>query len=463
MQQATIPISNTTAQIFLEDVANRLQQQQRYLERLEGGTPHPDVTCSTTNRNKTSTLIDTNTPLNSFQLKHLQHLLYIHKDTERCCRRLLPTATSSSSTGIVLQRWSESDQRIVAQTLEQVRDRHANTIQRLVEIVDDGPSWLERYVTGNILQGRCGIQLLCDHYVKMYHQKGHQEKKINLNKHPSLSTITNNSSNDNDTGGRCIQRGAIYKDCDIFEILQEAITEATHICEVHFLMAPEVRVKTTVTVNPTTSLPSPSLSSSLLSATRPPPLPVTPPSLPPVTVVRSWINHVLVEVLKNAMHATLQQQVVHHPTKRTLLPVESPPPPPITVEVVFDTQKIIIDVIDQGVGIPWNHRSNHDSGDIDDDSGCSTVAESLFRLGHSTRGERWDRLREQQSYAAVRSPMSSLGVGLPISRILLQHFGGALMLLPAPKGSDWVGGDGCRARIILPMDDNILEPEIAKL
>jgi len=103
---------------------------------------------------------------------------------------------------------------------------------------------------------------------------------------------------------------------------------------------------------------------------------------------------------------------------------------------------IAIDIVDRGTGI----------------AGSTTGLERAFALGHSSVERRWDRLDEQQSYAAVRSPLSSLGVGLPTSRYMMEHFGGQLTLRNnnSDSGDDKELG-GCTARIVLPTDDTILE------
>jgi pyruvate dehydrogenase kinase 2/3/4 len=88
---------------------------------------------------------------------------------------------------------------------------------------------------------------------------------------------------------------------------------------------------------------------------------------------------------------------------------------------------------------------------IDWGAGVSDVEEA-FRFASSFAGKRWDRLEEQRSYAMVRSPLQSLGVGLPLSRMLLQHFHGNV---PLANISGDIGG--CTAAINLNKDDMLLE------
>jgi len=132
--------------------------------------------------------------------------------------------------------------------------------------------------------------------------------------------------------------------------------------------------------------------------------------------------------MKNAMKSAVEQSIK----------VGASQPTPICVDASTENGFLIIDIADEGLGLPVS--SQHD-------------VERLFQIGHSSEGKRWDRLDEQQSYAAVRSPLSSLGVGLPVSRIMMQHFGGDLELLHQRTG--------CTARIRMPLDTSVLEPEIA--
>ena len=74
-----------------------------------------------------------------------------------------------------------------------------------------------------------------------------------------------------------------------------------------------------------------------------------------------------------------------------------------------------------------------------------------FGFAQSTSQKRWDRLQEQQSYAAVRQPLGSLGVGLPLSRLMLRVFGGDLDL----TNHERVGNisSGCTATLRINYDN----------
>ena len=96
---------------------------------------------------------------------------------------------------------------------------------------------------------------------------------------------------------------------------------------------------------------------------------------------------------------------------------------------------LVIQVSDQGIGVR----------DID----------KAFRFAHSSSRERWDRLNEQQSYAAVRQPLGSLGVGLTLSRLMLRVFGGDLTL----SNNHQLSGaliKGCTATLMINCDDSYM-------
>ena len=72
----------------------------------------------------------------------------------------------------------------------------------------------------------------------------------------------------------------------------------------------------------------------------------------------------------------------------------------------------------------------------------------------------WDRLDDQQTYAMPSSPMQGLGVGLCLSRLAMEHFGGTVDLKQHPPLSlcqqqafaDYDLDAGCVASIRLLKD-----------
>jgi pyruvate dehydrogenase kinase 2/3/4 len=190
--------------------------------------------------------------------------------------------------------------------------------------------------------------------------------------------------------------GGVSVDCSLEPILDESKTEALHLCDAHYERHPEI---------------------------------ILPTGYPSLTVIRPWVHHALVEILKNAMVASMeimeQEQMEN--------------PPPIEIELVEEgDDSVSILIHDYGQGL----------------SSTTTTTKRDFLFASSA--EKWDRLDVQQSYATVRSPLSSLGVGLPSSQWLLQHFGGDLELRNRSGGS---GDDdnGCTAVLRLPLNDDLPE------
>ncbi|GKY91761.1 hypothetical protein MPSEU_000147800 [Mayamaea pseudoterrestris] len=297
---------------------------------------------------------------NSKLSKDLDHLLYIHHDTHRLCSELYHQNK-------LFARWNASNQHLYSSTLAQVRNRHATTVERWVDMVNIDRGSLHNHVL-DILRGRVGIQLLCDHAVQA----------IDKSK----------------------QHGAVTLHCSVRDCIDDAHAEAKFLCEAHWQVSPELTVQGDDDVR--------------------------------ITCVRPWLTHALVELIKNAMNASVCELDFTNPLSLS--------PPPIRLEISDDTNDVRIDIYDQGKGL--NVYSDEE------------IETSLFALGVSSAGKKWDRIDEQQSYAMVRSPLSSLGVGLPLSRMMMKHFGGNVTLQRAQNET--------LASIVLPKDATILEPEVYK-
>ena len=66
---------------------------------------------------------------------------------------------------------------------------------------------------------------------------------------------------------------------------------------------------------------------------------------------------------------------------------------------------------------------------------------------------------DQQTYAMTRSPLQGLGVGLSMSRMMMEYFGGSLTL--QDRGAiDLLLEDGATATIVLPKNVQIPENEL---
>ena len=191
------------------------------------------------------------------------------------------------------------------------------------------------------------------------------------------------------------------------QVIDDAVTEAKHVADANLGMAPEVIIQ-----------PDKSISSQDFC---PPPL------------IRSWLHHAIVEITKNAMTSNVQRYMQQSST------VSESTPPSVYINIEKETRLsdashsdfLRIQVIDQGTGLKDKAQA--------------------FGFAQSSSQKRWDRLQEQQSYAAVRQPLGSLGVGLPLSTLMMRVFGGDLSLSNHERGNDF--DSGCTATLLINYDD----------
>lgn len=192
--------------------------------------------------------------------------------------------------------------------------------------------------------------------------------------------------------------GAISLDADLVDVVEDAIQDANQICDANLGVCPEVIIQ-------------PMESDAKDFIARP--------------LIRSWSHHVIVELSKNAMKSNVEKW-----TKEPLITREQLPPC-VYIKVLRNEDHLSIQIIDQGVGLDEERKKK------------------AFRFASSSSQKRWDRLEAQQSYASVREPLGSLGVGLPISRMMLRVFGGDLDLVNRYDSS------GCTATMKIMYDDSI--------
>eukprot|EP00797_Seminavis_robusta_P016579 Sro2476_g328770.2 (469) ;mRNA; f:6192-7598 len=227
-------------------------------------------------------------------------------------------------------------------------------------------------------------------------------------------------------------KGMIYKDCHLLSVLEDATNEAQLLCESHYshlvTAAPEV-VIVTQTIDRSDEF----------------------------TIVQPWIHYVLVELLKNAMAVSMERMTKEMEASSC----SNVLPPTIFIAIddhhdEEDKSYLSIDVLDQGGGF-----KNPD---------LAQNTDILFDFVR-TKKTMWDRLDDQQTYAETRSPMQGLGVGLCLSRLMMQHFGGTVELASHPplslrKKQSLIGDSsvvdsleaGCIASIKLLKDLDHKEP-----
>lgn len=176
-------------------------------------------------------------------------------------------------------------------------------------------------------------------------------------------------------------------------LVRSAAAEASRICDHAFGFSPAVEV----------------------AAAPPPPAETAAP-----VYVGSLVFHALLEVLKNALAAAARA----HGERGA-----------VSVRVQRGRGGVVsAAIVDNGFGVTPARRRD------------------ILRLGRPRGGDDvYDRLDEQQSYASPQAPpLSGLGIGLPLARLMVSHFGGELQLASAP-------GLGTTCVVTLPLSDAVRE------
>lgn len=221
-------------------------------------------------------------------------------------------------------------------------------------------------------RGRFGVQLLCNHYVAL------------------------------DKGRKAT--GEVAMDCSIRDVVDDAVTEAKHLCEAHFSSSPAVVID----------------ESTVDSAT--------------AAVIRPWLTFTLVELLKNAMSVSVQGSELLATDYYT--DEDDINHPPIHINVEHEDGYMLIHIHDLGGGLP-----------------TGVLPSSLFSFAQTDK--LWDRMDDQTTYAMTRSPLRGLGAGLFLSRLTMQHFGGTVGLQNRHDNSS--KQVGCTATVRLNLDTS--QPE----
>jgi pyruvate dehydrogenase kinase 2/3/4 len=169
--------------------------------------------------------------------------------------------------------------------------------------------------------------------------------------------------------------GLIYQYTSPYEIVKQAVADASYMCENRFCAFPKVIIKGC--------------------------LDLTFPYIP------TQLHYMLLELLKNAMRATCEH---HGPDPRKWPPIE------VVIADGHLNEDVVIKVSDEGGGIPRSIRNK--------------IWSYLFTTADSSIQSSLMSVNQCQSLVdhSVNAPLAGLGYGLPISKSYARYFGGDVSL-----------------------------------
>uniref|UniRef100_A0A672GZV7 Protein-serine/threonine kinase n=1 Tax=Salarias fasciatus TaxID=181472 RepID=A0A672GZV7_SALFA len=171
--------------------------------------------------------------------------------------------------------------------------------------------------------------------------------------------------------------GSIDPQCQVADVVQDAFHSAKSLCDQYYLRSPDLVLQE---INRKLRFPS-----SPLFADKKRNHPIS------IVYVPSHLYHMLFELFKNAMRATIET----HEKRKEL--------PPVQVLVSLGGEDMSIKVSDTGGGVPFRRIEN------------------LFSYMYSTAPA-------PQVGDGARPPLAGFGYGLPISRLYAKYFQGDLQL-----------------------------------
>uniref|UniRef100_A0A2K5BUP9 Protein-serine/threonine kinase n=1 Tax=Aotus nancymaae TaxID=37293 RepID=A0A2K5BUP9_AOTNA len=159
--------------------------------------------------------------------------------------------------------------------------------------------------------------------------------------------------------------GSINPNCNVVEVIKDGYENARRLCDLYYINSPELELGELNAKSPGQPIQ--------------------------VVYVPSHLYHMVFELFKNAMRATME----HHADKGVY--------PPIQVYVTLGNEDLTVKMSDRGGGVPLRK------------------IDRLFNYMYSTA----PRPRVETSRAV---PLAGFGYGLPISRLYAQYFQGDLKL-----------------------------------
>jgi len=245
------------------------------------------------------------------------------------------------------------------ETLKEIRARHADTVAKMAGAVMNMKFSMES--ESHSVEG---VEAAVQYFLDRLYMTNISTRML-LNQHLYIF---------GDNIAKCRHVGQIDPYCDVVGQVRRAHSEAGRLCDLHYQHHPELQVIS----NNRSSNESKD----------------TPISL---AYVQSHLHHMLFEVMKNSMRATVEN-----------CDGQGIPLSPITVFVSKTEQDITIKISDTGGGIPRSQMKN--------------LFKYMFTTAGSSRVDRAHRQVEESSLPL----MAGLGYGLPLSRLYARYFQGEL-------------------------------------
>lgn len=265
----------------------------------------------------------------------------VHSWYVQSLMELLDFLDKSPEDHVVLQDFVE--------TLVDIRNRHNDVVPTMAQGVieykeafgqDPVTSQNIQYFLDRFYMSRISIRMLINQHTLIFDSASQ----------PAPSTI-----------------GCIDPDCKVTEVIEDAYECAKLLCEQYYMCSPDLKLQE-INVNNKSE-------------------PIR------ISYVPSHLYHVLFELFKNSMRATIES----HESSSSL--------PPIKVMVALGGEDLSIKMSDRGGGVP------------------SRKIERLFSYMYSTAPR--PEITTQR-----RTPLAGYGYGLPLSRLYIRYFQGDLQLYP---------------------------------
>ncbi|XP_028267094.1 pyruvate dehydrogenase (acetyl-transferring) kinase isozyme 2, mitochondrial-like isoform X2 [Parambassis ranga] len=244
------------------------------------------------------------------------------------------------------------DQRVLetfVEVLEAVRNRHNEVVPTMAQGVIEYKDAFGQH------------DPVTDHNIQYFLDRFYTSRisiRMLINQHTLVFNGNSNPAHPNSIG--CIDSM-----CDVTEVARDAYESARLLCEQYYLGAPELELRQMNANNVREPIQ--------------------------ISYIPSHLYHMLFELFKNAMRATIEV----HEGNRTL--------PPIKVMVALGGEDLSIRMSDQGGGVPFRKT------------------ERLFSYMYSTAPP--PSIGDKH-----RAPLAGFGYGLPISRLYARYFQGDLQL-----------------------------------